>query len=175
MNKNFTIPAFAEPITNLPDTPTCEATELKRRFQAPVDEVREAHNALAKAHETLDEKVEGIVTETFAGAITEDMLSHELSDSLARRSDLYFGTYTGDGIYPREITLGFMPRMVFITRADGLISSAGQVSQYLAFPVQNPSDDDLCVILQHGFLLTNTPNYSFLNWMGKKFLYVAVK
>ena len=73
MNTNYTIPAFAEPITSLPDTPTCAAAELKRRFQAPADEVREAHTALAEAPEPLDEKVEGIVTETFAGAIHESM------------------------------------------------------------------------------------------------------
>ena len=124
MNQNFTLPAFAEPITGLPDTPTCAADELKRRFQAPADEVREAHNALAEAHQTLDEKVEGIVTETFAGAIHESMFDDELSQklngkaeqtalraeitarisgdtalqsSLQQKCEAYFGTYTGDG------------------------------------------------------------------------------
>ena len=75
MNQNYTLPAFAKPITDLPDTPTCAADELKRRFQAPADEVREAHNALAEAHEKLDEKVESIVGETFAGLIDESMLN----------------------------------------------------------------------------------------------------
>lgn len=51
MNQNDTLPAFAAPITSLPETPTCEAAELKSRFQAPEDEVREVHNVLAKAHE----------------------------------------------------------------------------------------------------------------------------
>lgn len=87
MNKNFTIPAFAEPITGLPDTPTCAANELKRRFQAPADEVRTAHNALAEAHETLDAKVEGIVTETFAGAIHESMFDGELAEKLNGKAD----------------------------------------------------------------------------------------
>lgn len=82
MNKNFTIPAFAEPITGLPDTPTCAAAELKRRFQAPADEVRAAHNALAEAHETLDEKVAGIIAETFEGVIDKTMLAPELADEL---------------------------------------------------------------------------------------------
>ena len=87
MNTNYTIPAFAEPITSLPDTPTCAAAELKRRFQAPADEVREAHNALAEAHETLDEKVEGIVTETFAGAIHESMFDEELAEKFNGKAD----------------------------------------------------------------------------------------
>lgn len=87
MNKNFTIPVFAEPITGLPDTPTCAAAELKRRFQAPADEVREAHNALAEAHETLDEKVEGIVTETFAGTIHESMFDESLAEKLNGKAD----------------------------------------------------------------------------------------
>lgn len=87
MNQNFTVPAFAEPITSLPDTPTCEAAELKRRFQAPADEVREAHNALAQAHEELDIKVEGIVTETFVGAIHESMLDGDLTEKLNGKAD----------------------------------------------------------------------------------------
>lgn len=87
MNQNYTLPAFAEPITSLPDTPTCDADELKRRFQAPADEVREAHNALAEAYELLDEKVEGIVTETFAGAIHENMFDEELAEKLNGKAD----------------------------------------------------------------------------------------
>ena len=82
MNKNFTIPAFAEPITGLPDTPTCAANELKRRFQAPADEVRTAHNALAEAHETLTHKVGSMITETFEGVIDKTMLAPELADEL---------------------------------------------------------------------------------------------
>ena len=87
MNQNFTLPSFAEPISGLPDTPTCEAAELKRRFQAPADEVRVAHNALAEAHEKLDTKVEGIVTETFAGAIHESMFDEELTEKLNGKAD----------------------------------------------------------------------------------------
>lgn len=99
MNQNFTIPAFAEPITSLPDTPTCEAAELKRRFQAPADEVREAHNALAEAHEALDTKVEGIVTETFVGAIHESMFDEHLTDKLNGKADQ---TALEDEIQARE-------------------------------------------------------------------------
>ena len=61
--------------------------ELKRRFQAPADEVREAHNALAEAHEALDTKVEGIVTETFVGAIHESMFDEDLTDKLNGKAD----------------------------------------------------------------------------------------
>ena len=144
MNQNFTLPTFAEPITGLPDTPTCEAAELKRRFQAPADEVRVAHNALAEAHEKLDTKVEGIVTETFAGAIHESMFDEELTEKLnskaeetsldrvdnrlaaaestlqtqanqiAQRCQIYIGTYTGDGTESKTISLGFRPKAVIV-------------------------------------------------------------
>lgn len=87
MNQNFTLPAFAEPITSLPDTPTCAADELKRRFQAPADEVCEAHNALAEAYEMLDTKVESIVGETFTGLIDESMLNEELDKKLNNKAD----------------------------------------------------------------------------------------
>lgn len=146
MNQNFTLPAFAEPITGLPDTPTCAADELKRRFQAPADEVREAHNALAEAHQTLDEKVEGIVTETFSGTIHESMFDEALAEklngkaeqtalraeitarisgdtalqsSLQQKCEVYFGTYTGDGTENRVISLGFTPKAVLLLKADG--------------------------------------------------------
>ena len=147
MNQNFTLPAFAEPITGLPDTPTCAADELKRRFQAPADEVREAHNALAEAHQTLDEKVEGIVTETFAGTIHESMFDEALAEklngkaeqtalraeitarisgdtalqsSLQQKCEAYFGTYTGDGTENRVISLGFTPKAVLLLTSDGM-------------------------------------------------------
>lgn len=80
MNKNFTIPAFAEPITDLPDTPTLTAAELKRRFQAPADEVREAHNALAEC-------VEGITSATYPNTVTEDMLTNELANKINGKAD----------------------------------------------------------------------------------------
>ncbi len=157
MNQNFTLPAFAEPITGLPDTPTCAADELKRRFQAPADEVREAHNALAEAHEKLDEKVEGIVTETFAGAIHESMFDGELTDKLNSKADqtaldivdtrlsaaestlqtqtnqiaqkcqVYIGTYTGNGEASQFINLGFTPKAVLVL--NGGYSTYNQSSQ----------------------------------------------
>lgn len=74
MNENLTLSTFAEPITGLADTPALSAAELKRRFQAPAEELRQAHNALAEAHAALDEKVEGIVAETYGGTIHESML-----------------------------------------------------------------------------------------------------
>ena len=142
MNQNFTLPAFAEPITSLPDTPTCAADELKRRFQAPADEVREAHNALAEAHEQLDEKVESIVGETFVGLIDESMLNEELAEKLNNKADqtaldaakseneaahtgfqttitakceVVTGSYNGSGENnTKMISLGFTPKAVLV-------------------------------------------------------------
>ena len=80
MNENYTIPAFAEPITDLPDTPSLTAAELKRRFQAPADEVRLAHNALAEC-------VEGITSATYPDTVTEDMLTDALADKINGKAD----------------------------------------------------------------------------------------
>ena len=87
--------------------------------------LRQAVNGICDEASRLEARVEGIVVDTFGDTITEEMLSDELDANLMRRSDLYFGTYTGDGVYPREITLGFAPKMVFIMRADGMTGSTG--------------------------------------------------
>ena len=49
--------------------------------------MREAHNALAEAHEQLNEKVESIVGETFVGLIDESMLNEELAEKLNNKAD----------------------------------------------------------------------------------------
>ena len=142
MNQNFTLTALAEPITSLPDTPTCAADELKRRFQAPADEVREAHNALAEAHEKLGEKVESVVGETFTGLIDESMLNEELAEKLNNQAnqtaldvaksenevahagfqakitakcEIVTGAYNGRGKNnTKMISLGFTPKAVLV-------------------------------------------------------------
>ncbi|MDR3767420.1 MAG: hypothetical protein Q3Y08_10375 [Butyricicoccus sp.] len=180
MNTNYTIPAFAEPITSLPDTPTCEAAELKRRFQAPADEVREAHNALAKC-------VEGITSATYPDTVTEDMLTEALANKIngkAEQADLtaaidtleaadaatqtqiaakceaYFGTYTGDGTENRVISLGFTPKAVLLLKADGRTYYDRHYYGGLAF-TDNPvtvsisqSNYDVVKIVANGFQVT---------------------
>lgn len=87
MNENLTLSTFAEPITGLADTPALSAAELKRRFQAPAEELRQVHNALAESHAALDEKVEGIIAETYGGTIHENMLDVPLSTKINAKAE----------------------------------------------------------------------------------------
>ena len=142
MNETNTLDAFAEPITALPTQPSLPPEELKRRLQAPADEVRLAHNALASSHERLDDRVSCIIAQTFGDSIDKSMLSTELKreiDNKAAQTDLaneitarqaidaavaqkceaYFGQYTGDGAASQFIDLGFTPQAVLVFNAEG--------------------------------------------------------
>ena len=207
MNQNYTLPAFAEPITSLTDTPTCVASELKRRFQSPADEVREAHNALAEAHEKLDEKVEGIVTETFTGAIHESMFDAALSEKLngkadqtalhaeiaareetdaqvAKKCEVVFGTYTGDGQESQYISLGFAPTAVFSLETNGNVclnyngvKSAGGLA-LPDCPVQSISSQnsfDVVKIEGNGFRVYYTQDRALSNQQDKTYVYLAIR
>ncbi|MDR3766407.1 MAG: hypothetical protein Q3Y08_05155 [Butyricicoccus sp.] len=200
MNTNYTIPAFAEPITSLPDTPTCEAAELKRRFQAPADEVREAHNALAEAHEALDTKVEGIVTETFAGAIHESMFDEELTKKLNGKADeasvaerleaetaareqtdaavalkcrMVCGSYTGDDSASRTITVGFAPKAVLVVSSEARIREDNAIWGGLAL-AGSPVKYDAIVCTSNGFQVKLKHDYSvYVNLSGHTYFYIA--
>ena len=130
MEKNFTLSAFAEPITALPDTPNLSASELKRRFQAPSDELREVHNALAKT-------VQGITDATYPETVSESMLTADLAGkingkaeqsdmtavqtALAQKCEVYLGSYTGSGgsNTSKTIELGFTPQAVLVFNDEG--------------------------------------------------------
>ena len=150
MEKNFTLPAFAEPITALPDTPNLSASELKRRFQAPSDELREVHNALAKT-------VQGITDATYPETVSESMLTADLAGKingkaeqtaldaaetristletdLPHKCEVYFGIYQGDGKESQTITLCFAPKWILIFNTEGCGGS--QYNGGLAFQNQ---------------------------------------
>lgn len=184
MNQNFTLPAFAEPITALPDTPQCPASELKRRLQAPAEELRQAHNALAKEHAALDEKVEGIVAETYGGTIHESMLDTPLTEKLNAKADqsaleaetaarqstdervaqlceVCYGTYTGDGTEYRTIELPFTPKVVFLITENGYITNdsgrwggLAMDTAPLIYKVSNGYTHDLIRICEGGFTVS---------------------
>ena len=151
------ITAFTHKITDLPDQPNLPADELKARFDSSPEELRVAHNALCDDADRLDDRVSGIIAETFGDTISKSMLSDELQDEIdakaeaadltaettaragetaslgsrmsaaestitthtsqiAQKSELYFGTYTGNGAESRLISIGFTPRMVLVLR-----------------------------------------------------------
>ena len=119
------IAAFTHKITDLPDQPNLPADELKARFDSSPEELRQAHNALCDDADRLDNRVSGIIAETFGDAIPKSMLSDELQDELdgfadsietldAQKCEVYFGTYTGNGQSDRTISVGFQPKAVLV-------------------------------------------------------------
>lgn len=196
MNENLTLSTFAEPITGLADTPALSAAELKRRFQAPAEELRQAHNALAEAHAALDEKVEGIIAETYGGTIHENMLDVPLSTkinakaeqsdmtamqtSLAHKCELYCGAYTGDGADSQMISLGFTPKAVlafeggyqlnYANESYGGLAVSGNPAAYIN--TQNRIYK-LIEIVDNGFIAYNSSSTYRANKNAARYHYIA--
>ena len=76
------IAAFTHKITDLPDQPNLPADELKARFDSSPEELRQAHNALCDDADRLDDRVSGIIAETFGDTIPKSMLADELQDEI---------------------------------------------------------------------------------------------
>ena len=76
------ITAFAHKIADLPDQPTLPPDELKSRFDACPEELRQSLNAICDDAARLEARVEGIVVDTFGDTIDKEMLSDELAAEL---------------------------------------------------------------------------------------------
>ena len=136
------ITQFAHRVADLPDEPQIPAAELKSRFDACPEELRQSLNAVCDDAARLEARVEGIVVDTFGDTIDKSMLSDELAaelDAKAEATDLnaeiaartalgetvalkcecYFGTYEGSGAAERTIELGFAPKAVFLFTSNG--------------------------------------------------------
>ena len=140
------ITAFAHKIADLPDEPQIPAADLKSRFDACPEELRQSLNAVCDDAARLEARVEGIVVDTFGDPIDKEMLSDELAaeldgkatqsaldstaDALDERLDavetalpqkceVYIGSYVGDGATTRTIELEFTPAAVLVERNDG--------------------------------------------------------
>ena len=168
------ITQFTHKIADLPDQPNLPADALKARFDSSPEELRESVNGICDDADRLEARVEGIIAETFGDTITEDMLSDELAASVAWKSDLYFGYYTGDGVYPREINLGFAPRVVYVRRADGFSGYGSEIYVMLAIASDQP-ETDACVLTANGFRLSNESGENYLNSSNRKYVFVAAK
>ena len=120
------ITQFAHRVADLPDEPQIPAADLKSRFDACPEELRQSLNAVCDDAARLEARVEGIVVDTFGDTIDKEMLSDELaaeldgkatqsalaSETAARESaddglqtqiaekcEVYFGSYTGQKHY----------------------------------------------------------------------------
>ena len=205
MTIRHTIEAFSEPITALPTDPQLAPEELKRRLQAPSEELRAAHNALAK-------EVGGIADATYPDTVTREMLTPEvkqeiaakaeqsalaseaaaresadsaLSDAVAHKCELFFGSYTGDGKSTRAIELGFAPKAVFLIRKDGITYDSTRSDGYyggLATPGMpcvakyDSSDyrEEMFRVTETGFTV-HTGRFVSCNYSSVVFYYFAVK
>ena len=76
------IAAFTHTISDLADQPNLPPDELKARFDACPEELRQAVNAICDEAAALDGKVSGIITGTFGDTIPKSMLSEELQAEL---------------------------------------------------------------------------------------------
>ena len=138
------ITQFQHKIADLPDEPQIPAAELKSRFDACPEELRQSLNAVCDDAARLEARVEGIVVDTFGDTIDKEMLSDELAaeldakaeaadlnaeiaartalgETVALKCEVYFGSYTGSGgsNTSKTISLGFTPQAVLVFNEDG--------------------------------------------------------
>ena len=140
------ITAFAHKIADLPDEPQLPAADLKSRFDACPEELRQSLNAVCDDAARLEARVEGIVVDTFGDTIDKEMLSDELAaeldgmadgiealgDSLdqldTQKCEVYFGNYKGDGYSNHYIQVPANTKVVFahaVTSHETFISMQG--------------------------------------------------
>ena len=195
------ITQFTHKITDLPDQPSLPANELKARFDSSPEELRQAVNGICDEASRLEARVEGIVMDTFGDTIDREMLSEELAaeldakatqvglaaeqqarealsgrvsaleNAVPQKSEMYFGTYTGTGSYPRTLSIGFTSKAVIIGHKDGLI--ADETAVYSTLMLQGYKTD-YCGIVSNGFTLYEY-KYSKLNYNGAQFYYIAFR
>ena len=189
MNEDYTLTAFAEPITALADDPQLPPDEMKRRLQAPADELLEAHNALART-------VKGITDATYPDTVTEDMLTDELAakinnkaaaadvtaldtrvdaleDALPEKCEMFYGSYTGTGQNGQMITLGFQPKSVLVIDPVTDTSTTDRLNFCGLGILGNPASSHI-VIQQTGFSISIMYGGNLcLNKSGHTYFYLA--
>ena len=135
------ITQFQHRVADLPDQPTLPPADLKSRFDACPEELRQSLNAVCDDAARLEARVEGIVVDTFGDTIDKEMLSDELAaeldgkatqsalsaeaaarealaETVAQECEVYVGSYVGNtpsGVGgSQKITLGFRPKAVLV-------------------------------------------------------------
>ena len=151
------ITSFTHKIADLPDQPNLPAVELKARVDSSPEELRESVNGICDDADRLDERVSGIIAETFGDTIDKEMLSDELAAELdakatqtalaaeaaaredaddalqtavSQKCEVYVGSYIGDGAAQRTISLGFTPKAVLTMYVNGCTANPAQAYYY---------------------------------------------
>ena len=178
------ITSFQHRIADLPDEPQLPAADLKSRFDACPEELRQSLNAVCDDAARLEARVEGIVVDTFGDTIDKEMLSDELAEKIdqidtlvAHDHEIHYGFYTGNGTYPRTITLGFTPKMVYVARSNGKAVPNSYICACLALPETNEAENNIPVkIIEGGFTLLQTiGERSYLNNTNELMCYITIK
>ncbi len=81
------ITAFQNRISDLLDTPTLTAAELKARFDSCPEELREALNGVCDDGKVLEDRMDAYRAQTFTGEITRDMLSVAIQEELDDKAE----------------------------------------------------------------------------------------
>ena len=76
------ITAFTHKIADLPDQPNLPADELKARFDSSPEELRKSLNAVCDDADSLENRVDSIITQTFEGVVDKSMLAESLAAEL---------------------------------------------------------------------------------------------
>ena len=76
------ITQFTHKIADLPDQPNLPADELKARFDACPEELRQSVNGICDDAAELKGRVDSIITQTFEGVVDKSMLAESLADEL---------------------------------------------------------------------------------------------
>ena len=182
------ITQFQHRIADLPDEPQLPAAELKSRFDACPEELRQSLNAVCDDAARLEARVEGIVVDTFGDTIDKEMLSDELAaeldgmadgidaleESVAQKCEAYFGTYTGDGS-GQQINLGFQPKAVIVIDPTSG-NNTTQVINFCGMGLQGNPVTSRINITSTGFSInTPTSDSKSLCWRGHSYIYLAFK
>ena len=175
------ITAFTYRIADLPDQPNLPADELKARFDSSPEELRTAHNAVCDDAQTLSNKVESIITQTFEGTIDREMLSDELEADLTAletavplKCEAYFGTYTGTG-NNMQINLGFQPKAVLVI--DPLTNSnISEIVNFCGMGLQGNPVNSHILINATGFSTNQVySDNGCLHQKDQPYIYIAFK
>ena len=193
---------FQHKVADLPDEPQIPAADLKSRFDACPEELRQSLNAVCDDADRLDARVAGIVAETFGDSIDKSMLSDELQDEIdakatqtalaaeieareqtdaavAQKCEVYFGTYTGGGQAERLIELDFTPQAVLLADNFGNYVTGG-VAQYSgAFALYDTPiwyrDAPVLVLQENGFTVGYLQSYVATNTAEREYHFLAIK
>ena len=76
------ITQFTHRISELADQPNLPADELKARFDSSPEELRKSLNAVCDDADSLENRVDSIITQTFEGVVDKSMLAESLAAEL---------------------------------------------------------------------------------------------